>query len=61
MLPTEEQAARREGLAAAERSGIREGLPPVSPPARAIAERYAVGELTADEAVELIAQLHRES
>jgi hypothetical protein len=46
-----EQQRRREALAAAERSGIMEGLPPVSAAARALGERYARGEITADQAV----------
>jgi Antitoxin VbhA len=60
ILPASEIAARRKALDAAERSGIREGLPPVSPVAREIAGRYATGELTADEAVALIVQQYRE-
>lgn len=50
-LPLAEQHRRREALAAAERSGIMEGLPPVGDFARALGERFALGEITADEAV----------
>ena len=46
--------ARRDTLAAAERSGIMEGLPPVSPFAQAQGELYALGQITADEAVKAI-------
>lgn len=51
VLTEREQRLRREALAAAARSGVMEGLPPVSDDARAAAERYATGELTADQAV----------
>ena len=52
-------AARRAGLEAAERSNVREGLPPRSDAARALGERYAKGELTADQAVAEVVQYHR--
>lgn len=53
-----EQQARRRALDAAERSGVREGLPPVSDYAREIGARYAVGELTADQAIAFIIKYH---
>jgi len=52
------QLARREALDAAERSGVREGLPPASDYARAIAARYASGKLTADQAIAYIIKHH---
>ena len=48
-LSQEQIQERREALLAAERSGMMEGLPPRSPLARELGERYAQGELTADE------------
>lgn len=59
-LTLEPQQARREALDAAERSGIREGLPPVSEFARVIGDRYVTGELTGDEGIEAIIQHHRD-
>jgi len=58
-IPAAQTRARREALAAAERSGIREGLPPVSEFARDVGERYAKGELTGEQGVAEIIKHHR--
>ena len=42
---------RREALAAAERSRMMEGLPPVSQLAKDLVERWAKGEMTMDEVI----------
>lgn len=51
LLSQAQITARREALLAAERSGMMEGLPPASPLAKELGERYAIGEMTADEVV----------
>lgn len=54
----EKQLRRAEALEAAERSGIRAGLPLVSDFARTIAKRWAAGELPVNRAISLIVKHH---
>ena len=51
--------ARIEGLQAAERSCVREGLPPRSQYARELGERYARQEISIEQAIEMTLTLHR--
>lgn len=55
-----ETLRRRAGLEAAERSAIREGLPPRSEFARTVGEKYALGELTGEQGISEIVKYHRQ-
>lgn len=50
---------RLEGLEAAERSNVREGLPPRSTFAREVGQRYARQEISSDDGIRLIIEHHR--
>jgi len=53
------EGARSAALAAAERSNIREGLPPSSPFARELEQRIIRGELTYDQAIDALSKHYR--
>jgi hypothetical protein len=50
---------RLEGLEAAERSNVREGLPPRSTFAREVGQQYARQEISSDDGIRLIIEHHR--
>lgn len=54
------QGARTADLAAAERSNLREGLPPSSPLCRELGQRIIRGELTYDQAIEMLGKHYRD-
>jgi len=53
------QGALVADLAAAERSNIREGLPPSSPFARELEQRIIRGELSYDQAIDALGKHYR--
>lgn len=55
------QGARAAALAAAERSNIREGLPPSSPFARGLEAQLVRGELTFDQAIDALGKHYRQA
>jgi len=57
---TNPEGARAAALAAAERSNLREGLPPSSPLCRALGQRIIRGELTCDQAIEILGKHYRD-
>lgn len=59
--PTEHpEGARAAALAAAERSNIREGLPPASPFARALDSKLIRGEMSYDQVIAALGKHHRQ-
>ncbi len=54
------EGARAAALAAAERSNLREGLPPASPVARVLDAKLIRGELNYDQAIELLGKHYRD-
>lgn len=54
------EGARAAALAAAERSNLREGLPPSSPFAREIDTKLIRGEMTYDQAIVALGKHHRQ-
>lgn len=57
---TNPEGARVAALAAAERSNLREGLPPASPVARALDAKLIRSELTYDQAIEILGKHYRD-
>ncbi|MFC4251599.1 hypothetical protein [Sinimarinibacterium flocculans] len=57
---TNPEGARAAALAAAERSNLREGLPPASPVVRVLDAKLIRGELTYDQAIEILGKHYRD-
>lgn len=55
------QGARAAALAAAERSNLREGLPPSSPYARTLEAQLVQGAVTFDQAIDALGKHYRQA